>query len=40
MAFELNLIVAVANKCKPDGRQIFMYPIGINGRMPWHCPDD
>lgn len=40
MAFELNLIVAVANKCRPDGRQIFMYPIGINGKMPWHCPED
>ena len=40
MAFELNLIVAVANKCIPVSHQIPMYPIGVNGRMPWECKED
>ena len=40
MAFELNLIVAVGNKYVPEGRHIPMYPIGVNGRMPWNCKED
>lgn len=32
--FELNLIVAVANKTEKG------YPIGVNGRMPWECKED
>lgn len=40
MAFELNLIVAVANKCIPINRQVPVYPIGVNGRMPWECKED
>ena len=40
MAFELNLIVAVGNKYVPEGHHIPMYPIGVNGRMPWNCKED
>ena len=40
MAFELNLIVAVGNKYVPEGHHIPMYPIGVNGRMPWECKED
>ena len=40
MAFELNLIVAVGNKYVPEGHHIPMYPIGVNGKMPWNCKED
>ena len=40
MAFELNLIVAVGNKYVPEGHHIPMYPIGVNGKMPWECKED
>ena len=40
MAFELNLIVAVGKKVYPEGSFISSYPIGKNGTMPWHCPED
>lgn len=40
MAFELNLIVAVANKGIPINHQVPVYPIGVNGRMPWECKED
>ena len=38
--FELNLIVAVGNKYVPEGLHMPMYPIGVNGRMPWNCKED
>ena len=40
MAFELNLIVAVGKMVTPENSCISKYPIGKNGTMPWHCPED
>ena len=40
MAFELNLIVAVGKLVYPEGSFISKYPIGRDGTMPWHCPED
>ena len=40
MAFELNLIVAVGKLFTSENSHIPKYPIGKNGTMPWHCPED